>query len=249
MDVLLTASGALIVEHMVEQSPPELAQLLGDLAIKLQHQTGSTATLQAITEGAVHLVPGAWQAGISLIQGRKLSAEAPTHPVVAELDELQNSLNEGPCLSALREYHTVHIQDMATDTRWPQFTRAAHARGVRRMLSFQLFVLDDNLGALNLYGGDHTPAFTEESELVGGVLAQHAAIAMVGAAAEAQFDVALASRDIISQAKGILMHRENLTGLQAFALLVKTSQDSNIKLIDIARWVVEHHESRLNPPT
>lgn len=227
-------------------SPPELAQLLGDLAIELQHERGTEATLRAIVGGAVSLVPGTWGAGISLVRGRKVSAEAPTNPVVAELDELQNSLNEGPCLSALREHHTVHIEDMATETRWPRFARAALDRCVRRMLSFQLFVLDDNLGALNLYG-NHGAAFNEESVLIGGVLAQHASIAMIGAAAEAQFDIALASRDIIGQAKGLLMHREDLTGLQAFALLLKTSQNTNIKLVEIARWVVDQHESGLNP--
>lgn len=227
-------------------SPPELAQLLGDLAIELQHESGTPATLRAITEGAVSLVPGAWGAGISMVEGRKVSAEAPTNPVVAELDELQNLLNEGPCLSALHEHHTVHIEDMATDPRWPRFARAALDRGVRSMLSFQLFVIDNNLGALNLFG-NHSAAFDEESRLIGGVLAQHASIAMIGAAAEAQFDTALASRDIIGQAKGLLMHREHLTGLQAFALLLKTSQNANIKLVEIARWVVDQHESGLNP--
>jgi hypothetical protein len=112
------------------------------------------------------------------------------------------------------------------------------------MLSFRLFVIDDTLGALNLFG-NHEAAFDEESLLIGGVLAQHASIAMIGATAEAQFDVALASRDMIGQAKGLLMQREHLTGLQAFALLLKTSQNANIKLVEIARWVVDQHESEL----
>ena len=147
-------------------------------------------------------------------------------------------------MSALREHHTVQIEDTATDTRWPRFARAALDHGVHSMLSFQLFVHDENLGALNLFG-NHRAAFDEESLLVGGVLAQHASIAIIGAEAEAQFDAALARRDIIGQAKGLLMQRENLTGLQAFALLLKTSQNANIKLVEIARWVVEQHESGL----
>jgi hypothetical protein len=146
----------------------------------------------------------------------------------------------------LREHHTVHIEDMATETRWPRFTRAASDRGVRSLLSFQLFVRRENLGALNLYA-DHSAAFTEESQLIGGALAQHASIAMIGAAAETQFGAALASRDIIGQAKGFIMHRDNLTGIQAFALLLKTSQNANIKLIDVARWVVDQHESQFSP--
>jgi AmiR/NasT family two-component response regulator len=81
--------------------------------------------------------------------------------------------------------------------------------------------------------------------LIGTILAQHASIAVLGAEAEAQFDAALASRDVIGQAKGILMHREYLTGPQAFSLLMRTSQNSNIKIVQLARWVVEQHETGL----
>jgi len=72
-------------------------------------------------------------------------------------------LNEGPCLSTLREHHTVHVQDMAAETRWPRFSELARGRGVLSLLSFPLFVRSRNLGALNLYGGDHVGAFTDES--------------------------------------------------------------------------------------
>lgn len=62
---------------------------------------------------------------------------------------------------------------------------------------------------------------------------------------ESQLQTALASRDVIGQAKGILMARERLSGLQAFQLLLRTSQHTNIKLVDIARWIVDDHETRL----
>ena len=67
----------------------------------------------------------------------------------------------------------------------------------------------------------------------------------IGAAAETQFEAALATRDIIGQAKGILMQRQNFTGLQAFNLLARTSQETNIKLVDVARWLINQHESEL----
>ena len=63
----MPAAGSSIVMCMELDSPPDLAQLLGDLAIELQHETGTAATLRAITEGAVSLVPGAWGAGISMV--------------------------------------------------------------------------------------------------------------------------------------------------------------------------------------
>ena len=89
-------------------------------------------------------------------------------------------------------------------------------------------VRSENLGALNLHG-DAAGVFTDESLFVGGVLAQHAAVAMVGAAEVSQLHAALVSRDIIGQAKGILMHRDNLTGLQAFEALTRASQTTQVK--------------------
>jgi len=79
---------------------------------------------------------------------------------------------------------------------------------------------------------------------VGGIIAQHAAVAIIGSAAESQFQTALAGRDVIGQAKGILMHRDDLTGLQAFALLTRVSQETNTKLLDVAKFLVTEQESR-----
>ena len=229
---------------MADQPLESLAEVFGDLAVEMQAQKGSTDTLQSIVEAAPKVVPGARWAGISLVEGTKIVSEVPTSRSVAELDQLQSDLNQGPCLTALREYHTVHIDDMRTETRWPDFGREAQQRGMRSMLSFQLFVRSENLGALNLYS-DEPGAFSEDSFLIGEILAQHAAVAMIGAAAETQFENALATRDVIGQAKGMLMQRDNLTGLQAFSLLTRASQQSNIKLVDVARWLVNEHESKL----
>jgi GAF domain-containing protein len=229
---------------MADQPLETLAEVFGDLAVEMQAQKGSSDTLQSIVEAAPKVVPGARWAGISLVQGTKIVSEVPTSRSVAELDQLQSDLNQGPCLTALRDYHTVHIDDMRTETRWPDFGREAQQRGMRSMLSFQLFVRSENLGALNLYS-DEPGAFSEDSFLIGEILAQHAAVAMIGAAAETQFENALATRDVIGQAKGMLMQRDNLTGLQAFSLLTRASQQSNIKLVDVARWLVNEHESKL----
>jgi GAF domain-containing protein len=229
---------------MADQPLESLAEVFGDLAVEMQAQKGSSDTLQSIVEAAPKVVPGARWAGISLVQGTKIVSEVPTSRSVAELDQLQSDLNQGPCLTALREYHTVHIDDMRTETRWPDFGREAQQRGMRSMLSFQLFVRSENLGALNLYS-DEPGAFSEDSFLIGEILAQHAAVAMIGAAAETQFENALATRDVIGQAKGMLMQRDNLTGLQAFSLLTRASQQTNIKLSDVARWLVNEHESKL----
>jgi ANTAR domain len=127
---------------------------------------------------------------------------------------------------------------MSQEARWPRFAKAALELGVRTSLSFQLFVLKDNLGSLNLYGGEAS-VFDEDSSLYGEILAQHAAVAMAGSQAAEQMQRAIASRDTIGQAKGIIMERFHVDALKAFALLTRLSQESNTKLFDVAKNVID----------
>src|SRR3712207_714531 len=98
-----------------------LAHILGDLAVQMQAGTGSSDTLRVMVEGATHIVPGDRLAGISFIEGLKVTSQVPTDPLVAKLDELQTELNDGPCLTALREFETFVIDYMSSETRCPQF--------------------------------------------------------------------------------------------------------------------------------
>ena len=108
------------------------------------------------------------------------------------------------------------------------------------MLCFRLFVEGDTLGALNLYSKAGN-AFGQESRTVGLVFAAHAAIALSSAIHDEQMEEALQSRDLIGQAKGILMAREGITADQAFDMLRRASQRLNVKLRDVAGSIV-------NPP-
>ena len=220
-----------------------LAVVFGDLAVALHDGRDDADTLMTIVKAAAKIVPGARWAGITVLRDKKLVAVAPTGPMVTELDELQLALGDGPCLTALRESQTVRIDDMRTDTRWREYAEVALGLGVLGQLSFQLFTRSKQLGTLALYAQE-AAVFTEESVLVGSVLAQHAAVAMAGSAAERQFDAAIASRDVIGQAKGMLMVRNNVTGLAAFDMLVQASQQVNMKLVDVARWLVSEHEGQ-----
>nr|WP_235916798.1 GAF and ANTAR domain-containing protein [Spelaeibacter cavernicola] len=210
------------------------------LARKIQAEHDSVdATLQSITDSATAMVPGAAHAGITLVTGRhRVESRAPTSPIPRKLDELQEQLGQGPCVQAVSAHETVDAPDLATDTRWPQFAAAATALGVGSMLSFQLYTDANNLGALNLYGA--TPhAFDAAAHDTAEALATHAAIALLGAQQQQQWRSALATRDLIGQAKGMLMERYNITAVQAFGLLTQLSQEANTKLIDIAHTLVD----------
>ncbi|MBV9594925.1 MAG: GAF and ANTAR domain-containing protein [Actinobacteria bacterium] len=149
------------------------------------------------------------------------------------VDGLQYEAGDGPCLTSLRAQETVRADDLSTDPRWPRFAAGAVREGVLSSLSVQLFVEGTNLGALNLYS--KTPGgFDDHAESVAMLLASHAAIAMKGTQVQVNLRTALRNRDVIGQAKGILMERFRLNEAQAFDLLVLASQRTHCKLNEIA---------------
>jgi GAF domain-containing protein len=203
----------------------DVARLLGRIARELEAETTLDETLHALVAAAVDAIPGADAGGITQVhrRGQKIDVRYATDQLVTNLDTAQEELGQGPCLDAAYRHRTVRVSDFDTDRRWPQFAARALEQGARSMLCIQLYVQGDDLGALNLY-----------SDQVGLLFATHAAIAMAGAQREQQLRVAISGRDIIGQAKGILMERYKLTADQAFAVLTQASSESNIKLRAVA---------------
>jgi GAF domain-containing protein len=215
-------------------------QKLGDtmsrVARQLQEEHGDIeGTLQAITAKAIKVVPGAEECGISYVIGRsRIEPRASTSDLPREIDALQERIKEGPCMDAVWEQQVVRVDDVGADDRWPQFSRQASELGVGSMMCFQLFVQGDQLGGLNLYAG-RPGAFDDEGQEIGLMFAAHAGVAVAGAEHEENLRAAVSSRDVIGQAKGILMERHKLTADQAFGVLTRVSQELNRKLVDIAR--------------
>ncbi|MFD6893617.1 GAF and ANTAR domain-containing protein [Rhodococcus sp. NPDC060086] len=196
-------------------------------------------TLKSITAAAVELIPGVEHAGITLVVGRThFESRAATSELPRKIDELQDRLQDGPCVRSIWEKETVSVADLAQDDRWPVFGPEAAALGVGSMLAFRLYTAEDTLGALNLHSS-HIAAFNEGSISVGSTLATHAAIALIATLREEQFHNALASRDIIGQAKGILMERFGMDADTAFGMLRTLSQERNEPLNEIALELVE----------
>jgi ribosomal protein S18 acetylase RimI-like enzyme/GAF domain-containing protein len=215
-----------------------LAVRLVELARELQQGDDPALTLERVVQGAVALIPGVQSGSISVVVDRRgITSVASSGMLPTQVDALQAETGQGPCLDAAFEHQTVRVADMRTETRWPAFARRAWDIGAGSMLSFQLFVDGDTLGALNLYSSEPN-AFDDESEHVGLLFAAHAAIAYAAANEQRQLSVALTTRDLIGQAKGVLIERFKITGDQAFALLVSASKDTNIRLRDVADQLV-----------
>ena len=215
-----------------------LAVQLSEFARAVQQQQDPHETLAEIVRAAVQLVPGCDEASISVVLGRRhITSDAPSGRLPAIVDDLQERLQEGPCLTAAYEHLTVRVPDMATEVRWPRFTAGAVAAGALGMMALQLYVEGDDLGALNLFSR-RAGAFDDESEHVGLMLAAHAAVAYAAAHEKAVLSRSVETRQVIGQAQGILMERHRLTSEQAFAMLVRVSQRRNEKLRHVAESLV-----------
>jgi len=211
-----------------------LAGRLSELARELQQEQDTEAILAIIVHAARELIPHVTEASVSLVIGRReIQSRAASGELPLRVDALQSESGQGPCLDAAYDQRVVRVPDLSKDKRWPDFAQAAYDIGARSMLSIQLFVEGDKLGALNLYG-DEVNVFDEESEQIALLVAAHAAIAFSDAKEIEQLTQALDTRDLIGQAKGILMERFKITPQQAFLVLTKASSESNIKLRDVA---------------
>lgn len=197
------------------------------------------ATLSALTAAAAESVPGAQHAGITVATRRgTVETLSSTHPLAVVLDDIQRRHSEGPCLSAAWDEQIIRIDDVSADGRWPRYRRDAMAQTqFRSVLSFRLFLERKAMGALNFYA-DAPYAFAEDAVAVGLLWASVTSLAWKMAERDQQSRAALHSRDIIGQAKGVIMERFDVGADRAFDMLKRLSQESNTPLAEIAERVV-----------
>ena len=192
-----------------------------------------------IVDEAVRLVPSARHAGVIVTDSAKnVRTVFASHAVPRQLDALQIQIGTGPCLTAARKQIVVRMHDIAADTRWSDFRRAAKECDVGSMLCVPLYIDDRLLGTLSFYG-EQPDAFRERAEPVARMLATLAAVALADSFQRTRIERALGNRDLIGQAKGILMCRLGVRADAAFELLRAHSQRTNSKLVAVAEKVVE----------
>lgn len=210
---------------------------IAELVQQLHGRTDADAdvVIAELVEHAAAEIPGADYAGVTVTRNaKKIDTPAASHKWPIVLDEIQERHREGPCLTAAWEERTIYVPDLASDDRFPRYRRDALERTpVRSIMAFQLFIADETMGAINVYA-DRPDAFGAESREIGLIFAAHSSVAWNSARRDEQFKQALASRDVIGQAKGMIMERYSVDAVQAFELLRKLSQDSNVPLTRVA---------------
>jgi len=200
------------------------------LAVKREGLTDQQHALAVITEGAAAIIDGVEHSAAVVPAGparmEALSVYGSLPPLVVGL---QNEVGEGPCLEALSQTSQVVVNDVSAETRWPVFSTRLKPMGVGSMICTPLTVENKVVGSLTL-ASSRPHAFDEESIGLAEVFAAHATLALVGAEEVRNLKAMASSRDVIGQAKGILMERFQLTNQEAFAVLVRLSQHHNVKL-------------------
>src|SRR5580698_3102194 len=199
---------------------------------------------------AAGLVRGGLSCGMTMESNGRPMTVACSDPVAAEVDEVQYKLDDGPCLHAMRDGHTVRIEDTTpmedtgVKTRWPEFEARAASHGIRSCLALPLTAEGRSIGAINLYARTASAFGTAEAQRAEN-FAENASGALTLALRLSshvllieQLRSSLSSRAVIDQALGIIMAREHCGQGRAFAILRSASQNSNVKLREIASAIV-----------
>lgn len=232
-----------------------LAREFGLLTRSLLAATTVAEVLDQIVAAARTVIPAVDLASVTMrSDDGTFHTPVATDPVAAVLDQQQYRAGRGPCVDAARPDGPAlaAADDLSTDRRWPEFADASVRAGLHSLLATTLIPDAEPPrlpGALNLYArgrGAFVPADRDRALL----LATHASLALSTTAAvsaadleRSQLRAAIASRDLIGQAKGILMGRRGLSADEAFDVLRRTSQDLNIKLVELAATVTKNHHA------
>ena len=203
--------------------------------------------LTDVTRIAAQGIPGAEATSITLLREDKAFTAAYHGDMALAADELQYEHGYGPCMDAGRGGVLLRIDDMRTEERWPDYVARVQATTpVRSSLSVPLPYQGSSIGALNNYSTVPCAFDNPESLRAGLEVAEIVAVAVANADAHHQLGeqarnmrVAMESRAVIEQAKGVLMAQRRVDAEQAFEILREASQRYNRKLRDIALGIVE----------
>ena len=224
-----------------------LAQTFVELADTLVGGFDLMEFLHMLTERCVELLE-VDAAGLLLADSRgklQLVAASTEQARVAELFQIQN--DEGPCLDSYRTGHPVIVPDIgAADAavRWPRFSAAAREMGFAAVHAIPMRLREQVIGTLNLFSSTPhglDPAVARAAKALVDIatigILQERATREQGIVS-GQLQVALTSRVIIEQAKGILAERLRVTPDEAFIMLRSYSRNNNRPLTQLAGDVI-----------
>jgi len=200
----------------------------------------------ALCSAATRLVEGCDHASLMLRRKEQFVTVAATDDVARQVDELERTFQGGPCIDAILEEVPQFQPDLRTSSDWPgladEIVRTTPVRGAG---GFRIVVGDQKVGALNMFS-DRPGSFTETSADQGIILAAFASVALAAVGSQHRAESlsrGLDSNREIGKAVGLMMAFHKIPDDAAFEILRKASQDMNLKLTEVARQVVDHHNT------
>ncbi len=243
-------SPPVLTSEQASADADDLRSGLTELAGLVAGTLGLEELMARVATYAVHAIPGADGAGVTLLRvdrpANRVECLAASAPFVRQIDEIQYvEVDEGPCITAALERRTVRSGSLGGEKLWPRFGPRVGRLGVHSVLSLPLLLPDQVVGAINVYA-HAKDAFTEHAAELGELFAAPAAVAVHNAQVlsqalrlTAQLQTALSSRPVIDHAIGILLARTGGTAEEAFARLRTISQSEHTKLAAVAQQIVD----------
>jgi len=225
--------------------PGEAPARIAEIARRLyEHRHQNGGVIAELAEHAVTELPGADYANVTVTSNEfDVDTRSATNPWAVRIDDIQRRHREGPCLSTVWHHRIVHVDDLQQETRWPRFrAEALTSTPVRSIMGFQLFATGKSMGALSLFA-ERPNAFGNRTRQLGTLFAAHSALVWDATRREKQFEQALASRDTIGQAKGMIMERYSKDADEAFEMLRQLSHDTNVPLVEVAAKIIDAAQS------
>jgi GAF domain-containing protein len=216
----------------------DVAARFARLAVEMHDAIGVDETVHTVVEFALQAL-NCQYAGIALYShGGRPEVPAVTHPTVAEIYRFQMFGHDGPLVACMQEHVNVLVPDTVAEQRWPEWAKKVLELGVRSVLDVPLRTAGGTVGVLGLYSVEPN-AFSPDEEAIAHIVARHASVALASARREQNLAIAVDARKLVGQAMGILMERFDLDSDHAFEVLKRYSQQTNTKLHDVARELIE----------
>jgi GAF domain-containing protein len=229
---------------MSETHRPTAAEAFARLGRIKLGETDLDGVLTIVAELAQATVPGADAVSVTLVRATGPATAAFTAELALSLDEAQYRRGHGPCLDAAASLQTLATPHTESESRWPDWAARAVDAGVRSALAVGLPVEEGVTGAINVYS-TAPDAFDDEAVALAQTFAAYAAAALANAhvydvqvTLAQQMRVAMESRAVIEQAKGIIMGERRCTPEEAIQILIGVSRQGNRKVRDIAAALV-----------
>jgi hypothetical protein len=207
------------------------------------------AFLNDLARFSAHQMAGSGEdalCGITLLRDRKAATIGWSSDAAREVDEIQYSLSQGPCLTAAKEEREVYVPDLFDEDRWgPDYAQAVASHGLRSVLSVPFHLQGDAQAALNLYSdvphkfdGDLAARARGYTREISQALRLAVRFALQSDSAT-NLRATLESRTVIDMAIGIVMAQNRCDQQTAVRILTDASSNGNVKLRDIAASLVQ----------